>query len=182
MLSLLSLLHSRPTTPLVAPSLALFSSATAAAAAMAKQRNLGVQKVAAARGGAAPQPVTAAELLATISAAADVESHAERSWAYFRSLGSPKWHVAPMVDQVGAAKQQGRHRRPQLLPRRLGLGGVTAGVESLFAVGVCSACSISISIISITSKPAISRPHALTTSRLICPPPPPTQTTPPHPP
>lgn len=29
-----------------------------------------------------------------------LDAHVERSWAYFRSLGSPKWHVAPMVDQV----------------------------------------------------------------------------------
>ena len=31
---------------------------------------------------------------------AALEKHIERSWAYFRSLGSPKFHVAPMVDQV----------------------------------------------------------------------------------
>jgi hypothetical protein len=29
-----------------------------------------------------------------------LEAHAERAWAHFRSLGSPAWHVAPMVDQV----------------------------------------------------------------------------------
>jgi hypothetical protein len=31
---------------------------------------------------------------------AALEAHVQRSWDYFRSLGSPKWHVAPMVDQV----------------------------------------------------------------------------------
>eukprot|EP00882_Tetradesmus_deserticola_P015758 GHRQ01016792.1.p1 GENE.GHRQ01016792.1~~GHRQ01016792.1.p1 ORF type:complete len:339 (+),score=106.38 GHRQ01016792.1:225-1241(+) len=30
---------------------------------------------------------------------AALEAHVQRSWSYFRSLGSPKWHVAPMVDQ-----------------------------------------------------------------------------------
>ncbi|GAX81381.1 hypothetical protein CEUSTIGMA_g8812.t1 [Chlamydomonas eustigma] len=28
-----------------------------------------------------------------------VVAHAERSWAFFKSMGSPKYHVAPMVDQ-----------------------------------------------------------------------------------
>lgn len=27
--------------------------------------------------------------------------HAARAWQFFRSIGSPKYHVAPMVDQVG---------------------------------------------------------------------------------
>ena len=31
---------------------------------------------------------------------AEAEQHAERAWAFFRSIGSPKYHVAPMVDQV----------------------------------------------------------------------------------
>lgn len=26
--------------------------------------------------------------------------HAEQAWAWFRSIGAPKLHVAPMVDQV----------------------------------------------------------------------------------
>lgn len=30
---------------------------------------------------------------------AALEAHVQRSWDYFKSLGSPKWHVAPMVDQ-----------------------------------------------------------------------------------
>ena len=30
----------------------------------------------------------------------EAEQHAERAWAFFRSIGSPKYHVAPMVDQV----------------------------------------------------------------------------------
>jgi hypothetical protein len=33
-------------------------------------------------------------------AGAALEAHVQRSWDYFKSLGSPKWHVAPMVDQV----------------------------------------------------------------------------------
>lgn len=33
---------------------------------------------------------------------AALEAHVQRSWNYFKSLGSPKWHVAPMVDQVCA--------------------------------------------------------------------------------
>jgi hypothetical protein len=33
---------------------------------------------------------------------AALEKHIQRSWAHFRSLGSPKFHVAPMVDQVGS--------------------------------------------------------------------------------
>lgn len=27
--------------------------------------------------------------------------HAEKAWAWWRSIGAPKFHVAPMVDQVG---------------------------------------------------------------------------------
>ena len=26
--------------------------------------------------------------------------HAAKAWEFFRSIGSPKFHVAPMVDQV----------------------------------------------------------------------------------
>jgi hypothetical protein len=26
--------------------------------------------------------------------------HAERAWSFFKSIGSPQYHVAPMVDQV----------------------------------------------------------------------------------
>jgi len=32
--------------------------------------------------------------------AQSLAEHVQRSWAYFKKLGSPKWHVAPMVDQV----------------------------------------------------------------------------------
>lgn len=28
--------------------------------------------------------------------------HAEKAWEFFRAMGSPKYHVAPMVDQVCA--------------------------------------------------------------------------------
>lgn len=38
---------------------------------------------------------------APLDAANGGDSHSERAWAYWRSLGSPKYHVAPMVDQVG---------------------------------------------------------------------------------
>jgi hypothetical protein len=34
-----------------------------------------------------------------VSPAEDVP-HAARAWEFFRSMGSPKFHVAPMVDQV----------------------------------------------------------------------------------
>lgn len=37
---------------------------------------------------------------ASLDAANGESSHSERAWAYWRSLGSPKYHVAPMVDQV----------------------------------------------------------------------------------
>lgn len=29
-----------------------------------------------------------------------LDAHVERSWEYWRRLGSPRWHVAPMVDQA----------------------------------------------------------------------------------
>ncbi|KAF8065442.1 HAP2 [Scenedesmus sp. PABB004] len=43
----------------------------------------------------------AAALLPTLPFAepAALEAHAQRAWAYWRALGSPKYHVAPMVDQ-----------------------------------------------------------------------------------
>lgn len=31
-----------------------------------------------------------------------LDAHVEQAWAHFRSLGSPQFHVAPMVDQVRA--------------------------------------------------------------------------------
>lgn len=40
-----------------------------------------------------------------------LDAHVERAWAHFRGLGSPKWHVAPMVDQVGAG-QRGAAKPP----------------------------------------------------------------------
>lgn len=39
---------------------------------------------------------------------ADRQAHADKAWAHFRALGSPKFHVAPMVDQVGRAELKGR--------------------------------------------------------------------------
>ena len=41
--------------------------------------------------GAAEPPTTATAMAGTAAAAA--------AWAYFKRLGAPKWHVAPMVDQ-----------------------------------------------------------------------------------
>lgn len=32
--------------------------------------------------------------------ASALQANVQRSWEHFRSLGSPQWHVAPMVDQV----------------------------------------------------------------------------------
>jgi hypothetical protein len=32
----------------------------------------------------------------------DLDEHAAKAWEFFRGMGSPKFHVAPMVDQVGA--------------------------------------------------------------------------------
>jgi hypothetical protein len=53
-----------------------------------------------------PSSTAAADVASTAAAGPPyttpeaLDAHVERSWAYFRSLGSPKWHVAPMVDQV----------------------------------------------------------------------------------
>lgn len=43
---------------------------------------------------------TAAMASTPATAGDDVVPHAERAWEYWRKLGSPKYHVAPMVDQV----------------------------------------------------------------------------------
>ena len=52
-------------------------------------RRLSAHRVASAMTGAAePGPGT-------------LEAHRERSWNFFRGIGSPAFHVAPMVDQVG---------------------------------------------------------------------------------
>jgi hypothetical protein len=41
-----------------------------------------------------------AECIASLASGKQVVAHAEQAWAFFKSLGSPKYHVAPMVDQV----------------------------------------------------------------------------------
>lgn len=58
---------------------------------------------------------------APLDAAEGGDSHSERAWAYWRSLGAPKYHVAPMVDQV--------HPSPPTLTLLL-LYGCTTGVAS----------------------------------------------------
>lgn len=60
----------------------------------------------------APSPPTAAEGdVPPFLTAEALDAHVERAWAHFRSLGSPKWHVAPMVDQVlrSCQRQQQQH-------------------------------------------------------------------------
>lgn len=43
--------------------------------------------------------------------AAALDAHVERAWAHYRRLGSPKWMVAPMVDQVSELRgEQPRNR------------------------------------------------------------------------
>ena len=39
-------------------------------------------------------------MVATADRDDDVVPHAKQAWEFFRSIGSPKYHVAPMVDQV----------------------------------------------------------------------------------
>lgn len=41
-----------------------------------------------------------------------LDAHVERAWAHFRSLGSPQWHVAPMVDQVGCCSRRCQTTNP----------------------------------------------------------------------
>ena len=55
-----------------------------------------VERAAAAAGDsqAEASPSGKAELAAT------AVPHAARAWEWFRSMGSPRYHVAPMVDQV----------------------------------------------------------------------------------
>ena len=55
----------------------------------------------------ASEPTVAAEEAASPSAAMSLLQakkqlvpHAAKAWEFFRSIGSPKFHVAPMVDQV----------------------------------------------------------------------------------
>ena len=55
----------------------------------------------------ASEPTAAAEEAASPSAAMSLQQaekllvpHAAKAWEFFRSIGSPKFHVAPMVDQV----------------------------------------------------------------------------------
>ncbi len=49
----------------------------------------------AAASSAAPAPMDAAE-----PGPGTLEEHRRKSWEFFRSLGSPELHVAPMVDQA----------------------------------------------------------------------------------
>ncbi|KAI8471105.1 MAG: dihydrouridine synthase-domain-containing protein [Monoraphidium minutum] len=61
---------------------------------------------AAAAAGAGAYPTAAAAAFAAAAPPApppyaegpDLDAHVARSWAYFRALGAPAWHVAPMVD------------------------------------------------------------------------------------
>ena len=39
-------------------------------------------------------------MVAASSSPGDDVPHASKAWDFFRSIGSPKYHVAPMVDQV----------------------------------------------------------------------------------
>lgn len=39
-------------------------------------------------------------MVATAAKDDDIVPHANQAWEFFRSIGSPKYHVAPMVDQV----------------------------------------------------------------------------------
>ena len=39
-------------------------------------------------------------MVATAARDDDLVAHAKKAWEFFRSIGSPKYHVAPMVDQV----------------------------------------------------------------------------------
>lgn len=78
---------------------------TAAAAELQEQAQAGSSAAAAA---AAAGPLAAPACSGPpYTDAAALDAHVERAWAHFRALGSPRWHVAPMVDQVrccGAAR------------------------------------------------------------------------------
>lgn len=56
----------------------------------------------------APSECGAPQLLA----GSELDAHVARAWDHFKALGSPKFHVAPMVDQVrGSASRQPHGRR-----------------------------------------------------------------------
>jgi hypothetical protein len=70
----------------------LFSSANMTVeTADVDRRHLGSTAATAAADQGACPPFTNPEAL---------DAHVEQAWAHFRSLGSPQFHVAPMVDQV----------------------------------------------------------------------------------
>lgn len=64
-----------------------------------------------------------------------VSAHAERAWDFFRKIGSPKYHVAPMVDQVLKPSEKLAHFK--VVPRNLGTSPVM-GVDSLLLAFTCS--------------------------------------------
>ena len=65
---------------------------------------------------------------------ADLDAHVEAAWTWWRGLGAPKLHVAPMVDQVGGWVRGGRD-----------CGAVGGGGRGAVAwqacASVCLACS-----------------------------------------
>lgn len=58
------------------------------------------------RPGSMEQPAAIQELL-LYKDPESLKAHVERAWEHFRSLGSPQYHVAPMVDQVGGSACRG---------------------------------------------------------------------------
>lgn len=49
-----------------------------------------------------------AEILARVPAPppADLDAHVESAWKWWESIGAPKYHVAPMVDQVRRERER----------------------------------------------------------------------------
>lgn len=100
------------------------------------------------RPGNMEQPAAIQELL-LYKDPESLKAHVERSWEHFRSLGSPQYHVAPMVDQVGGSACGGAvaaagssvgvaaiNPSRQLVKAQPGHGHVTNSVDMLTA-GTC---------------------------------------------
>jgi hypothetical protein len=77
-----------------------------------------------------PIGTTAAAMASVPAAGDDIVPHAEKAWEHWRQLGSPRYHVAPMVDQVRPfdacirGKLSGNSAHSNELPRDIAAGFV----------------------------------------------------------
>ena len=84
-----------------------------------------------------------ASMVAANDDVVDVVPHAAKAWEFFRSIGAPKYHVAPMVDQV--VHQSTQRSQTTIMKSEL-LCGSTSFAEMTCCGGLClqtALCSLS---------------------------------------